>query len=184
MKGLHILNVSNTSIQVNSRISGGLHLTGCIHVHLILQSFHQLRMHDSSHLHIRIVQADLSGGIILEDCNNLVFCVCKSTVSKDVPASVEGADGNSNSNQLDIKDFNWLRSGVPSPNFRVEVKRLEDLNVSRTHVMPTDTERTPIYSGGNGVKQAPDISTTTDTERKASGAAPESALQEDSDDEL
>ena len=120
----------------------------------------------------------------MEDCNNLVFCVCKSTVSKDVPASVEGADGNSNSNQLDIKDFNWLRSGVHSPNFRVEVDRLENFNLSTTHAMPPDAEITSINPSGNGVNQSPDISAGIATNGKASGPAPESELEEDSDDEL
>jgi hypothetical protein len=47
----------------------------------------------------------VSAGAILEECTRIVF---------------------SSSSQLDVKDFDWLRNGVPSPNYTIEQKIVLD----------------------------------------------------------
>jgi hypothetical protein len=42
--------------------------------------------------------AEVTAGAILEDCTGLVFY----------------------SEAIEVKDFNWLRSGIPSPNFEIK----------------------------------------------------------------
>jgi len=76
-----------------------VHVTDCHQLTLYLES-QQLRLHESTDLYCHV---KISAGAILEDSTRLRFYHNADT------------DGT-----LDVRDFNWLRSGVPSPNFSIE----------------------------------------------------------------
>jgi hypothetical protein len=70
-----------------------IHVTAC-HKCSINAYAQQLRLHESSDL---LCEVEVAAGAILEDCTRLVFV----------------------SDSIEVKDFNWLRTGVPSPNFQI-----------------------------------------------------------------
>jgi hypothetical protein len=51
----------------------------------------------------------ISAGAILEDCTRVTFYTNTTTAAA-----------------LDVRDFNWLRSGVPSPNFSIQQESESD----------------------------------------------------------
>lgn len=127
IREFHMVNVSNNStIRVDHKIDGAIHVTQCHNVQLHLQSFHQLRIHESSNLQIHIKDGEGCGGSILEDTSNLVFYVNDTTIMKN------GEDDNNDKALLDVKDFNWLRNNIPSPNFRVEAASLVSIESTST----------------------------------------------------
>ena len=73
----------------------------------MLQS-QQLRLHESSDLQCRV---DVSAGAILEECTRITFVTSSPLL-------------------LDVNDFDWLRSGVSSPNYTVEIIEKEVVNVA------------------------------------------------------
>lgn len=99
LQALHVVQSSKTTIRVTEPVSSSIHVTDCHDC-----SFHaksqQLRLHESTNLNCYV---DLVAGAILEDCSGLLFV----------------------SNNIDVKDFNWLRTGIPSPNFRIETPQAE-----------------------------------------------------------
>lgn len=58
-----------------------------------------MRLHGSTGLECHVL---FKGGAILEDCSRISFWK-----ARDIPVG-------------DIRDFNWLKNGIPSPNFSVE----------------------------------------------------------------
>jgi hypothetical protein len=134
MMELHISNLSHCKLNVKEPIRGALHVTSCHQVQLHLPSFHQLRLHDSTFLNCHVKDPNSSGGAIMEDCSNVVFDV---TVIGMLPPTCSGNSHTANNTEtaattnnhrnddpssallMDVKDFNWLRNGVPSPNFRI-----------------------------------------------------------------
>lgn len=94
---LHLLNVSNTTVTCQPPVRT-VHVTDCHKLTLRRIQAQQLRLHESTDLECHVC---ISAGVILEDCTRVVF------YSND-------CDG------LDVRDFNWLRAGVPSPNFVIE----------------------------------------------------------------
>jgi hypothetical protein len=64
----------------------------------------QVRLHESTALHCHV---SVTGGAILEDCSDIVFYEM---------------DDDDQQLLAQIKDFNWLKQGVASPNFRIEKK--------------------------------------------------------------
>jgi len=104
-KSLHMVSVNGSCVRVAKAIGGPVHLTQC-HTSELHLSCQQLRLHESTDLTVRLSVAP--AGIILEDSNLIVF------------------QCNENEMLLDIKDFDWLRSGIPSPNFSVQTIYEED----------------------------------------------------------
>lgn len=98
-KALHIQNVSDSIVRVVNAIGGAVHVTACQDLELFASS-HQLRMHESSSLKCHV---SVGSGPILEDCTGIVFYVSANKSNGDFV--------------YDAKDFNWLRNGLPSPNF-------------------------------------------------------------------
>jgi hypothetical protein len=92
------VSVSGSIVRVPNKVDGAVHVTACHKTSLWCHS-QQLRLHESTHLQCH---STVSAGAILEDCNRIVFFV--------------GGDKSA----LDVKDFNWLKRGVPSPNYSIE----------------------------------------------------------------
>jgi hypothetical protein len=93
---MHLLNILNSSIIVAVPVTGAVHVTSCHCCRFEWQS-QQLRLHESTDL-----KCFTTAATILEDCRRIVFYY----------AAVEKAP--------DVKDFSFLKEGVPSPNFTVE----------------------------------------------------------------
>lgn len=108
---MHIQNVTNCVVRVANAIDGAVHVTACREMELHA-TCHQLRMHESNDLKCH---AMVGSGPILEDCTGIIF----------------HASGQENDLVYDAKDFNWLRNGVPSPNFRIveESDETKEMNV-------------------------------------------------------
>lgn len=97
-KSVHLLSCQRSLIRVSNSIQGAVHATKCVHSELHFQC-HQLRLHESYDLRCFV---RVSTGAILEDCRRIVFFTKPS-------------------DELDVKDFNFLKQGVPSPNFQIEM---------------------------------------------------------------
>jgi hypothetical protein len=54
----------------------------------------------------------ISAGAILEDCTRVTFYTNTTTTTTNAA--------------LDVRDFNWLRSGVPSPNYSIQQESESD----------------------------------------------------------
>jgi len=102
---LHIQNVVDSVIRVANAVDGAIHVTACHELELYATS-HQLRMHESSSL---ACHTNVNSGPILEDCTGIVFYA-----------------GSKEDLVHDAKDFNWLRNGVPSPNFCIVEENCTD----------------------------------------------------------
>jgi hypothetical protein len=110
---LHLFQVSHSTVTVERPVRS-VHVTACHHVQLYLQS-QQLRLHESHDLdcHVKI-----SAGAILEDCTRVTFYTNTNTNTNTTTTTTAAA--------LDVRDFNWLRSGVPSPNYSVQQESESD----------------------------------------------------------
>ena len=111
-----------------------VHVTDCHQLTLYLES-QQLRLHESTDLYCHV---KISAGAILEDSTRLRFYHNADT------------DGT-----LDVRDFNWLRSGVPSPNFSIE----KAMDMERPFFQSMDMER-PFFQSNSS-------SSSNDTKRMA-----------------
>lgn len=97
-----------------SMASGTVHVTNCHNLKLVLKESQQLRLHDSTDLTCHV---NATIGAILEGCTRIVFAIPPAVSTTSSTLSSE-----QNETQvllLDAKDFDWLRTGVPSPNFKV-----------------------------------------------------------------
>ena len=95
-QSLHLQKVSNCTVRLLQVVHGAIHVIDC-HNTSLWSTSHQLRLHDSSNLSCHVT---VSAGAIVEDCTNLVFYAATTS--------------------LDVKDFNWLKSGISSPNYKIE----------------------------------------------------------------
>lgn len=81
---------------------------------MLVISCHQFRLHDSSDLDVYL---RCGSRPIIERCSNIrvsrIPQILKSIIFKDGEGEGEGED---KWNQID--DFNWLKEGRPSPNWR------------------------------------------------------------------
>jgi hypothetical protein len=100
VQALHIVESSHVTIGVREPIQSAVHITSCQHVQLTAVA-QQLRLHESTNLTCRV---QLHAGAILEDCSRVVFYVEHKETD------------------VDVKDFNWLRTGIPSPNFTIQIQ--------------------------------------------------------------
>jgi hypothetical protein len=139
----------------------------------------QIRVHGSSHVTFELLAAEaggatkgargerasssaaaVTGGVILEQCTAITFRV---VVDSDRDGDVDDDDDEnvcSSKAALDVKDFSFLKRGIPSPNFAVQYtfrRKMPD------HPSPgLDGEGAPRESNGDktqivrrGADQAP-----------------------------
>jgi Tubulin binding cofactor C len=97
------VDLKDTTVTISERVASAIHVTQCNNCH-IQGSCQQLRIHESSHVRFKVESV---AGAILEDSSDLVFLV-------------ETSSSSDTKTLMDVKDFNWLHIGVPSPNFRIE----------------------------------------------------------------
>jgi len=129
-------------------VYGAIHVTDC-HDTLVMSQSQQLRLHESIDLRCH---CSVTGGAILEDCSRIVFY-----------RSI-----------MDIKDFNWLKREIPSPNFRVEEEESgENTEPTKTDEGKTLCDTTEVASTQKRNTVGPTEVTRKETENKG-----------DEDDEL
>lgn len=114
------MSVHDSSILIPNSIDGAIHVTDC-HDLTLRSTCQQLRLHGSIGLDCHVL---FKGGAILEDCSRITFWK-----RRDVPVG-------------DIRDFNWLKSGIVSPNFVVEEESQATRDLERTEAN-TEVENEP-----------------------------------------
>lgn len=92
------MSVLDSSITIVNSIDGAIHVTDC-HNCTLRSTCQQLRLHGSTRLECHVL---FRAGAILEDCNRISFWKTREDTFGD------------------IRDFNWLKNGIPSPNFSIE----------------------------------------------------------------
>jgi hypothetical protein len=172
LQGLHLMNLSHVTIFVTHLMStGAVHVTNCHMVTLILSETQQLRLHDSTDLTCHVPNPATIGAI-LEGCTRIVFIIPPSSVQPSIaPIHGSAQDWDSAGTRqekqkqppptpplLDAKDFNWLRTGIPSPNFSVIVQ---------------EPPQVPIHGrgGDDDDNEKPDDDSTTGTPSKTNPIA-------------
>lgn len=104
-------------------VAGPIHVTNCNDTTIISVS-RQLRVHECKNVTFSI---NVSSGPIIEDCKNIVF----TAISYD-----QSEKNKTNKNMYwDVKDFNWLKTSVPSPNFKVLELEESDLTNEKSRVI-------------------------------------------------
>lgn len=118
-KSVHLVGISRSTVVVGGAVEGAIHVTSCRHVTLrLLKTCQQLRIHESSDVQVEVAAAAGGGGCcvtagaILEDCRRILFVVERRSGSS--------SDSQEDAAELDVKDFNWLKKGVASPNYAIE----------------------------------------------------------------
>ena len=111
-KALHIQNVTNCIIHITNTIDGAIHVTACEEM-ILYATCHQLRLHESAHLQCHV---KVGSGPILEECTDIILYAYHES---DLV--------------YDAKDFNWLRNGIPSPNFRIVKESNDDKDLDPSH---------------------------------------------------
>jgi len=134
-KSVHLLDVVRSTVVIANVVEGAVHVTGCHHTRLQLGgSCQQLRMHESTRVQCCIGGRGVMAGAILEGCRRIQFFVDpKAGNDGDHPA-------------LDVKDFNFLKKGVPSPNYTIEWNY--EGNALRTEQFPASTAN-PLHTTEN-----------------------------------
>lgn len=119
-QSIHLMSIHDSSILIPNSIDGAIHVTDC-HDLTLRSTCQQLRLHGSIGLDCHVL---FKGGAILEDCSRITFWK-----RRDVPVG-------------DIRDFNWLKSGIPSPNFVVEEESQTTRDLERNEAN-TEIENEP-----------------------------------------
>lgn len=114
LEALHLVHIISTKVVVINPIASSIHITDC-HDCSIQGKSQQLRIHDSQNLSINV---DLIAGAILEGSHDIVF-----------------------QRVVEVKDFDWLREGMASPNFRFAVSAQDDSKMEGMHAPPNEEQR-------------------------------------------
>jgi hypothetical protein len=164
LQALQLLDTTHTTIDLQyAPIQSAVHVTGCHHLTLLCLESQQVRLHESTHLTIHI--HNCSASAILEDCSDILFVVTQQQQQQQ--------------QTFEAKDFNWLRMGIPSPNFRIE---------QATYQNEHDVEGQPPASSilsGEKAADVPGITNTTTDEAATNEVvlSGEPVHQEDDEDD-
>jgi hypothetical protein len=110
----------------------------------------------------------ISAGAILEDCTRVTFYT------------------NTTDATLDVRDFNWLRSGVPSPNYTIQQESESDEASFRMRSFP---DKNDLLKGEEVPTERSNDAASTSNVSKAQLAVQDAEQEEgneddDDDDEL
>jgi len=132
-ESMHIIDTTNTTLRITRPIHGPVHLTNCHDTHIQIAFARQLRIHNCTNVSF---ECHVASGPIIEECTKMKFYqqnyLCE-----------EGSDNIDNQNLYwDVKDFQWLKTLVKSPNFEVFShgfnEREDLLTVEQDDGMPQD----------------------------------------------
>jgi hypothetical protein len=137
---LYLIGVNNSTLIVSSNVSSAVHITDCHQTTIRMEkTAQQMRIHKSDQLSIHVFQPWTNGAIIMEDSNSVNFEVNVNTSDPNLSCRGHSCDDV----VLDVKDFNWLRGNIPSPNFivnRVELSKDECLETAQTNIQESSME--------------------------------------------
>jgi predicted nucleic acid-binding Zn-ribbon protein len=140
---LHILDISYTAIHVLGTVASSVHLTKAFQQSSLCLKHvaQQLRMHQVLQFTVYLALPNTlnttktwnKGSIILEDSKQVTFVV----PSEDEDPSTTLQDWQQNI----VKDFGWLRAGLPSPNFTVlqQQEQTEEGNAIKGSIQKADS---------------------------------------------
>jgi hypothetical protein len=196
---VHAVRVQHSTLTLQHGVPrGAIHVTDCHHMTLRVHGpIQQLRMHESSHVDVHFVprrNADddndaasiahavvaVTGGIILEGCSAVTFHV------RVAPSSSSPNAATTTRNTLDVKDFSFLKRGVPSPNYTVQYHSSSTEVPTGSTAPQGSTASTPSHTEGTTGFEARDSGAAAaeaamPTSRENSGVQEE---EEDDDGEL
>jgi hypothetical protein len=155
---VHAVRVQHSTLALQHGVPrGAVHVTNCHHVTLRVHGpIQQVRMHESSHLDVHFVPrrsedddddaaspptpivVAVTGGIILEGCSAVTFHV-------HVAPSSTSPNAATTRSTLDVKDFSFLKRGVPSPNYTVLYHSSAEIPTGST-APPGITASTPSHT--------------------------------------
>jgi Tubulin binding cofactor C len=193
LPALYLIGLTETTVIVSSSVASAVHITDCHKS--VLQMVHvaqQMRIHKSNQLSINLSQPWTQGAIIMEDSKQLEFQVQVSTTDSSDEAEEEEEDKSNNAyhHLLDVKDFNWLRTGIPSPNFTVTTvirgsgKNDDDDNQNQQSATTSPTTLTTIDNFQHGVPPPAPVAVLDDPTAVPAPADDEENDDDDDDDEL
>jgi hypothetical protein len=157
------------TICVRESIQSAVHITSCQHVQLTAVA-QQLRLHESTDLTCRV---QWQAGAILEDCTRVVFFVEKTDTDEETNTVVD----------CDVKDFNWLRTGIPSPNFTIQrEERSVPIITAAVEIIARDTI-VPVQQLTLQVAASLETDKIEAVVMDSNGVQPVSAIDDDEDDD-
>jgi hypothetical protein len=117
-------------------------------------------------------------GAILEDCTRVTFYTTHTnTATTATTSATDKHDGNHTGSTLDVRDFNWLRSGVPSPNYSIQQESESD---GASFRMQSLKEEVPIMEKRN---DAASPSIVSETQLAVQNAKKDENNDDDDDDD-
>lgn len=153
---LYLVNVHDCNLHINVPLSS-IHMTDCHNVTMHVTQAQQMRLHKSSDV---MVWGRITGGTIIEGCQRI-------GVTRNCP---------------NVKDFDWLKPGVPSPN----LERLTDTYVSE---ISSSSSSSVAHAAAAATREVINAKTTDEKPKQhlqTSQILPKviQAADDDSDDEL
>jgi hypothetical protein len=125
---VHIVDTRDSIIRLKNPIEGPIHVTNCHKTKIYIPFSRQLRIHDCTDVSFFI---HVASGPIIEGCKGMQFHekTCLGKYSKETNL------------YRDVKDFNWLKNLVKSPNFDVFS---EEESQKRTELIAESIRKTRI----------------------------------------
>ena len=120
LEALHLVGLAHTTVTLSTRVASSIHMTQCTDCRIYGATCQQVRIHESTNVRMTVESILLLAGAILEDSKDIVFCVVHPHSPDSSPTSPPMNSHHRPTTHMDVKDFSWLRSGIPSPNFRIE----------------------------------------------------------------
>ena len=100
----------------NSIIHSSIHISNCYGCKIYINQTQQLRIHNSYDLKMYITHSIVAGAI-LEECQRITFYDhCDDNFICHDEQKQEVKNGHNN---LNVRDFEWMRNGIPSPNYEI-----------------------------------------------------------------
>lgn len=109
-ESMHIIDTKNTTLRIARPIQGPVHVTNCHDTQIQIAFARQLRIHNCTNVSF---ECHVASGPIIEECTKMKF------YQQDYLYE-EGSENIDNQNLYwDVKDFQWLKTLVKSPNFEI-----------------------------------------------------------------
>mmetsp|Transcript_48163 Transcript_48163/g.145497 ORF Transcript_48163/g.145497 Transcript_48163/m.145497 type:complete len:458 (-) Transcript_48163:155-1528(-) len=110
-QSVHLVDLEASEVSVTRPIAGPAHISLCRNS-IFRAACHQFRMHDSTgftcHIHV-------GAGPIIEGCKDIIFFGDYYRLFPENECTSEASENKFR----EVKDFNWLRTMIKSPNFEV-----------------------------------------------------------------
>ncbi len=156
---VHLIDIKNTIIKIQSPVHGPVHVTNCIDTKIQIPFSRQLRIHDCTNVSFVI---HVASGPIIEGCKGMKFYQKDYSSIDSVSADGSAFDAGNNF-YAEVKDFHWLKNNVKSPNFDVYTedtsRMVEELSIffrtalvtdEKSEVQPTVAEEVEEHDDSDG----------------------------------